>query len=83
MRGIKSDTAAREALGTVYDAVPKSAFALIAYHLANLCADDPDQHDSILARIQVEADALAANGIMPERHADTLRAAIARSQVLS
>ena len=79
-RGFKADGAAHEALGDIYGAVPKSAFALIAYHLANLCADDPDQHNSILARLQVEADALVANGIMPERHADQLRTAIARAE---
>lgn len=78
-RGIKADTSARQELGEIYDAVPKSAFALMAYHLANLCCDDPDTQPGIFARLQEEADALVANGIMPERHAEALRAAIAKA----
>lgn len=79
-RGFKADTAARHTLGAVYDAVPKSAFALISYHLANLCSEEPDTLTGILARLQEEADALVLNGIMPEQHAKTLRAAIARAR---
>lgn len=79
-RGFKADSAARAALGGVYDSVPKSAFALIAYHLANLCADEPDVYGSVLTRLIEEADALALNGIMPEQHAKTLRAAIAKAE---
>ena len=79
-RGFKSDRAAQEAFGPIYDAVPKSAFALIAFHLANLCAEQPDDFASIMARIQEEADALAANDIMPARHAKLIADAI-RKQV--
>lgn len=76
---MKADRAAIAALGSVYEAVPKSAFALIAYHLARLCAGE-DEHDGALARLIEEADALAANGIMPERHAKALRVAIAKAR---
>lgn len=79
-RGIKADVSARQAFGDTYDAIPKSAFALMAYHLANLCCDDPDTQSSILARLQEEADALVANSIMPERHAEALRSAIAKAE---
>lgn len=73
MRGFKSDSAARQHWGVAYDAIPKSAFALIAFHLANLAADEPDSFESISARLVEEADALSANGIMPEQHALTIR----------
>lgn len=75
-RGFKSDRAAQEAFGSIYDAVPKSAFALIAYHLADLCAEHPGDFASIMARIQDEADALAANEIMPARHAKVIADAV-------
>lgn len=79
MSGLKSDRAAREQWGSAYDAIPKSAFALIAFHLANNCADEPDTFSGILARFLEEADCLALNGMMPEARAKAIRAAIAKA----
>jgi hypothetical protein len=39
-RGSKNDDAAREAWGAAYDKIPKSVFALAAWHLASLAAGD-------------------------------------------
>lgn len=74
-RGFKSDRAARETWGAAYDAIPKSAFALVAFHLANLAAEEPDLFESICARFAEEADALALNEIMPDAHAKAIRKA--------
>lgn len=79
-RGIKSDSAARQAWGSVYDAIPKSAFALVAFHLSNLCAEQPDDAASIMARFLEEVDALALNGIMLEAHAKAARATISKAR---
>lgn len=75
-RGFKSDTAARQHWGAAYDAIPKSAFALVAFHLANLAADEPDLFESICARFVEEAEALTHNAILPGAHAKTIRKAL-------
>ena len=75
-RGFKNDSAAIAHWGNAYGAIPKSAFALIAYHLANLAAEQPDTFESVCARVVEEADALALNGIMPAAHAETIRKAL-------
>lgn len=75
-RGLKSDAAALEHWGAAYAAIPKSAFALVAFHLASLAAENPGMFESIAARFSEEADALALSGIMPSAHAETVRKAL-------
>lgn len=72
MAGIKQDGEARRHWGGAYDAIPKSAFALVSYHLAMLAAEDGSL-EALNRRFVEEAEALAANGIMPAAHADTIR----------
>jgi len=80
-RGFKADGIARAELGgALFDAVPKSAWALIARYLAEICTAEPDNRGNILARIMEEADCLALNGIIPERHAKAMRAALAKAK---
>jgi hypothetical protein len=79
-RGFKADRAAKMALGEVYDAVPKSAWALIAFYLAEICREDDTGDAGIFARLLEEADALTTNQIMPEAHSKAMRAAIAKAR---
>ena len=65
MRGFKNDTEARAAWGAAYDSIPKSVFALAAWHLANLCSD-PENGVHATQRFAEEVEALAANGFLTE-----------------
>lgn len=38
----KKDGSARKAWGKAYDAIPKSVFALVAWHLANVSSENAD-----------------------------------------
>lgn len=76
MRGLKSDYSAREVFGLSYDAIPKSAFALMAFHLASLCGEDEDEGVAAFNRLIEEAEALGYNGIMPEKHVQAVRKAL-------
>lgn len=40
MRGFKNDKEAIKLWGAAYSAVPKSAFAVVCWHLADLASDD-------------------------------------------
>lgn len=75
----KADSEAHRTIGAAYAAIPKSAWALVAYHLANLCAEEPDSFDSIMARILEEAVALEANDILPTHQLKVVRKAIAKA----
>lgn len=65
MRGFKNDMHARRAWGEAYDAIPKSAFALIAWHLANLCSESADAPGAAESRFAEEWEALRSHGLPP------------------
>ena len=64
-----------------YDAIPKSVFALIAWHLANLAAEELD---SGLApqRFLEEWDILTEGGHMPQVPTRKVRAALVKLEDL-
>lgn len=61
-RGFKNDTEARYLWGAAYDAIPKSAFAVVAWHLANLCGDG--EAGGAVERFAEELHALGLNDII-------------------
>lgn len=80
----KHDLAARSCWGSAYDAIPKSVFALAAWHLANLAsglADAPGEAEKMFLR---ECKALAASGIITDAQAKAAYlAVIARFEKLA
>jgi hypothetical protein len=64
-RGSKNDQHAKQHWGDAYDAIPKSVFATIAWHLANQCGEQLDDPTAVIARFLEEARALGHNGILP------------------
>ena len=79
---LKQDAAARQAWGDAYDAIPKSVFALLAWHLANVASDAADEPGAAERRAVEELEALRY-GHLPTAQADraikAIRAAIARA----
>jgi hypothetical protein len=63
--------------GGAYAAIPKSAFAILAWHLGNLASGACGADGAAEARLIEEADALALNGLLPEAHAKAIRKALA------
>lgn len=66
-RGVfKNDTLAREAWGgAAYEAIPKSVFAYIAWHLANASSESSDAAGAAEQRFMFEWGALTAHGLQP------------------
>lgn len=63
----KHDTSAREHWGSdVYDRIPKSVFAVVAWHLANIASSNPDSPGAAESRLIDEVQALADQGLIPE-----------------
>jgi hypothetical protein len=60
----KNDSAAREHWGAAYNDIPKSVFAVAAWHLANVASGHCDAAGAAEKRMIEEIEALAANGIM-------------------
>lgn len=54
------------AWGEAFDAIPKSVWAVVAWHLANVASGEADADGAALARFREELDALIAAGIIPE-----------------
>lgn len=54
----KQDGAARRAWGDAYDAIPKSVFALAAWHLANVASGSADEPGAAELRMIEELEAL-------------------------
>lgn len=79
----KQDRAARRAWGEAYDAIPKSVFALAAWHLANVASGTADADGAAELRMIEELEALAC-GHLPEAQAHrsikAIRAAIAKAE---
>jgi hypothetical protein len=69
---MKNDVIAREHWGELYDKVPKSVFAVVAWHLANIASGSPDIPESAMSRFVEEVEALEANGLIPEGQARTV-----------
>ena len=80
----KQDRAARVAWGEdVYAALPKSVFALAAWHLANVASGTADVEGAAEQRMIEELIALRDGGHLPAAQADraikSIRAALAKT----
>lgn len=60
----KNDEAARRYWGDAYDHIPKSVFALVAWHLANRCSGNCDHPGAAEAEFIAEIRALFKADIM-------------------
>ncbi|GAA2867075.1 hypothetical protein GGQ99_001340 [Aminobacter niigataensis] len=82
----KQDRAARMAWGNAYDAIPKSVFALAAWHLANVASGQADTVGAAESRMIEELEALRY-GHLPQTQADraikAIHATAARSAARS
>ena len=66
----KNDTHARGHWGDeIYDAIPKSVFATVAWHLANIASGELDNPGAAESRFAEELRAMVANRIIPEPQA--------------
>ena len=61
----KNDAHALRHWGAVYDAIPKSVFATVAWHLANLASGEADREGAAEEQFFSELTTLAQNGIVP------------------
>lgn len=66
----KNDAAARSAWGKAYDEVPKSVFALVAWHLCNLHTDDMESVETAEARAIQEIEMLRDGNHLSRPQAD-------------
>lgn len=78
-RGFKKDLAAQAAWGEAYDAIPKSVFALAAWHLANLASGEADAHGAAARRFCDELCALMGSGILDAAQGKRAVAAVERA----
>lgn len=62
----KDDGHAIQHWGEIYNAIPKSVWATVAWHLANVASGECDNHGAAESRVIVELCALASNGILPD-----------------
>jgi hypothetical protein len=76
----KQDRSARLAWGDAYDAIPKSVFALSAWHLANVASDSADASGAAERRMVEELVALRDGGHLPTEQADRAIKAIAKAE---
>ena len=65
----KNDGHAHRHWGAAYDAIPKSVWASVAWHLANLASGECDTPGAAEMRFAEEVGALADNGIIPKPQA--------------
>lgn len=62
----KNDHHARQDIGSdVFDAIPKSVFATLAYRLADRLAGGNNDRDAAFEIMREEIDVLALNNILP------------------
>ena len=59
---MKNDVAARQAYGQAYDGIPKSVFALLAWHLANQVSGEADALGAAEQQLMQEINALVRQG---------------------
>ena len=64
----KNDVHAREHWKDVYDAIPKSVFATVAWHLANLASGEADAPAAAERMFLEEVQALGQADILPSQH---------------
>lgn len=81
MPAAKNDIHAREHWGPLYDAIPKSVFATVAWHLANVASGKLDQDGAAVTRFFQELGALGANEIVPADQVARLTASLAKLEV--
>lgn len=76
-RGSKNDQHATETWGyDVYSAIPKSVWATVAWHLANVASGEADAPGAAERRLLDEISALAENGIIPAAQAERAKRAL-------
>jgi len=75
----KKDRAARLAWGSAYDDVPKSVFALLAWHLANVASGTADEDGAAQARFIEELAALRDGQHLDKAQADAAIRALSRA----
>lgn len=76
VRGGNGDRVARDLWGLAYDAIPKSVFAVVAWHLADCASDEGVGNDGEVRRFVEELEAMRSNGTLDERQVKrALRAA--------
>lgn len=63
-RGMKHDGEARALFGPAYDSIPKSVFAILAYHFADRCGPTGADNDEAAATIIEEIGILAKGNII-------------------
>lgn len=80
MAANKNDFAARVRWGEVYDKTPKSVFAVVAWHLANIASDEPDAPGAAEARFVEELRALMDNYLLPAEQAKAVLRAFATAE---
>jgi hypothetical protein len=61
----KNDIAARRAWGEAYDEIPKSVFALVVWHLANVASENLDADGAAVTRFIEEWRILVPHGASP------------------
>ena len=77
----KNDMLAREHWGSeVYDSIPKSVFAAVAWHLANIGSAKPDAPGAAEARFIEELRALGNCGLIPEQQAKAALRALTKAE---
>ena len=70
-QGFKNDSEAVALWGAAYGDIPKSVFAVMAWHLADCCSGE----DGAVARAIEEIEALGLNGIITSaQHKNSKRA---------
>lgn len=74
----KNDEAARRYWGDAYDHIPKSVFALVAWHLASRCSENCDHPGAAEAEFRNEIKALYKADIMDGAQAKRTLAALNR-----
>jgi hypothetical protein len=74
----KKDAQAKAAYGSAYDAIPKSVFATIAWHLANEASGTCDAPGAAESRFIEEWDCLIANGLIEQKVPASIRAQFTR-----
>lgn len=73
-----SDRAAVELWGDAFSAIPKSAFAVAAWYLADICSGAGAGNGEAYARFDEEIAALVSNGIIDKAQGARVRKAISR-----
>ncbi len=63
----------------VFDAIPKSVFAVVAWHLANICAEEGADNGGAPRRFLQEVFTLRQNGLLDSEQATRVIKAIEKA----